>query len=111
MAGGAGLVFMLLSLFIGPPVLRLVGEEYVAASALLSLLLLGAAFDLSAASLRAAAYAMGKAGAVLRIHTVSITAYVAAFFLFTSLTGLTGPGYAAIGSSLLALALTARLIR
>jgi O-antigen/teichoic acid export membrane protein len=111
LAGGIGLAFMLLSLFIGPPILGLVGDEYVAASALLSLLLLAASFDLSAASLRAAAYAMGRAGAVLRIHVVSISVYVAAFFLLTKLAGLTGPGYAAILSSLLALVLTARLVR
>jgi Na+-driven multidrug efflux pump len=74
------------------------------------MLLLAATFDLSAASFRAAAYAMGKAGTVLRIHILSIISYVALFFILTPLTGLTGPGWAAILASLLALFLTARLV-
>jgi O-antigen/teichoic acid export membrane protein len=110
LAGGTGLAFVLLSLLIGPPVLGFVGEEYRAASGLLSLLLMAAAFDLSAAPLRAAAYAMGRAGSILRIHVLSISCYVAAFFLFTSLAGLNGPGYAAIVASALALGLTGRLL-
>jgi O-antigen/teichoic acid export membrane protein len=109
-AGLVGLSFAALSIVIGPPALGLVGEEYVAAAPLLSLLLLAAAFDLSSASLRAAAYAMGRASTVLRIHVLGITTYVLAFFVMTRLTGLTGPGYAAILGSLLALVLTARLV-
>jgi O-antigen/teichoic acid export membrane protein len=90
--------------------LGIVGEEYTAAATLLSLLLLAAAFDLASASLRAAAYAMGRAGAVLKIHFLGIVAYVSLFFALTPFTGLTGPGLAAILASLLALGLTARLV-
>jgi len=109
-AGAVGLIFVLLSVFFGDSLLGIVGEEYVPAATLLSLLLLAASFDLASASLRAAAYAMGKAGSILRIHIVSIITYVSLFFLLTPFTGLTGPGLAAILASLLALALTTRLI-
>jgi O-antigen/teichoic acid export membrane protein len=109
-AGSAGLAFVIFSMFFGEPMLGIVGEEYVPAAPLLSLLLLAASFDLASASLRAAAYAMGKAGTVLKIHIGCIVAYVSAFFLLTPLAGLTGPGLAAVLASLLALTLTARLI-
>ena len=109
-AGAVGLAFVVLSVFIGPPVLAIIGEEYVAAASLLTLLLLAAAFDLSSASLRAAAYAMGRASSILRIHFLSITTYIVAFFALTPSIGLTGPGYAAILGSLLALVLSGRLI-
>ncbi len=109
-AGSIGLLFVLVSVFFGGEILGIVGEEYVAASTLLSLLLLAASFDLASASLRAAAYAMGRAGSILRIHIVGIITYIAMFFLLTPITGLTGPGLAAILASLLALILTVRLI-
>ena len=109
-AGSVGLVFVLVAFFFGKDLLGLVGEEYVAASTLLTLLLIGASFELASASLRAAAYAMGKAGSILRIHIVSIISYIAIFFIVTPTIGLNGPGLAAILASLLALVLTARLI-
>ncbi len=109
-AGGAGLAIVLFSLFFGGPILGIIGTEYVPAAPLLSMLLLAASFDLASASLRAAAYAMGKAGTILRIHVAGIICYVALFFLLTPLTGLAGPGLAAILASLLALGLTSRLV-
>jgi len=109
-AGLAGFAIVLLSLAIGGPILNIIGAEYVPAAPLLSMLLLAATFDLASASLRAAAYAMGKAGTILRIHVVGIISYVALFFLLTPMTGLVGPGLAAILASLLALGLTARLV-
>ena len=109
-AGLAGFAIVLLSLAIGGPILGIIGAEYIPAAPLLSMLLLAATFDLASAPLRAAAYAMGKAGTILRIHVVGIISYVALFFLLTPLTGLTGPGLAAILASLLALGLTARLV-
>jgi O-antigen/teichoic acid export membrane protein len=110
-AGVAGLVFVILSLFIGRPILGIVGEDYIAAAPLLSLMLLAATFELAGASLRAAVYAMGRAASILRIHVVGITTYVAMFFILTPLTGLIGPGLAGIGSSLLVLTLTGMLIK
>lgn len=110
MAGSAGLAIVVFSMAFGKTILGIIGTEYVAASTLLSLLLLAATFDLANAPLRAAAYAMGKAGKVLRIHILGIVSYVTMFFLLTPLMGLSGPGLAAILASLLALALTARLV-
>ncbi len=109
-AGLAGLAFVVFSLFFGAPLLGVIGAEYVPAATLLSLLLLAASFDLASAPLRAAAYAMGRAGTVLNIHIGGIVAYLSMFFLLTPLTGLTGPGLAALLASLLALGLTARLV-
>lgn len=110
-AGAVGLAFVLLSVFIGPPILTFIGEEYADASVLLCLLLLAATFDLASAPLRAAAYAMGKASSILKIHVLGILSYIVAFFVLAKLIGLNGPGYAAILASLLALFLTARLIK
>ena len=109
-AGLVGLVFVILSLFFGESVLGIVGEEYIPASTLLSMLLMAASFDLASASLRAAAYAMGRAGTILNIHIVGIVTYVSMFFLLTPHLGLKGPGLAAIFASLLALGLTAWLV-
>ena len=109
-AGSIGLVFVVFSMFFGKPILGFIGEEYIPAAALLSLLLLAASFDLACASLRAAAYAIGYAGKVLNIHIVGIIVYIGAFFLLTPLMGLTGPGMASVLASLLALGLTTRLV-
>jgi O-antigen/teichoic acid export membrane protein len=109
-AGSVGLVFVIISLFYGESMLGIIGAEYVPAAALLSLLLLAASFDLASASLRAAAYAMGRAGTVLNIHIGGIVTYVSMFFLLTPLLGLKGPGLAAVFASLLALGLTAWLV-
>lgn len=109
-AGGVGLLFVVLSVFFGGELLGIVGEEYMPAATLLSLLLLAAAFDLASASLRAAAYALGKAGVVLKIHVLGITTYLSLFFVLTPLAGLNGPGLAALLASLLSLGLTARLV-
>ena len=109
-AGIAGLAFVVFSFIFGESLLGIVGEEYVPAAALLSLLLLAASFDLASAPLRAAAYAMGRAGTVLNIHIGGIVTYLSMFFLLTPLMGLAGPGLAAVLASLLALGLTARLI-
>ena len=109
-ASFAGLVFVVLSIFYGASLLGIIGEEYVPAAPLLSLLLVAASFDLACASLRAAAYAMGRAGTVLKIHIVGIVTYISMFFVLTPLMNLNGPGLAAILASLLALGLTGRLV-
>ena len=109
-AGAVGLLFFVLSMFFGGAILGIIGAEYVPASTLLSLLLLAAAFDLASASLRAAAYAMGKAGTILKIHVLSIATYLSMFFVLTPLMGLSGPGCATVLASLLAFGLTARLV-
>lgn len=110
-AGVAGLLIVALSLVFGESLLGVVGPDYVPAAPLLSLLLLAASFELASASLRAAAYAMGRAATILKIHILGIVAYFAAFFLLTILLGLSGPGLAAVLASLLSLGLTVRLVR
>ncbi len=109
-AGVAGLLIVALSIVFGESLLAVVGTEYVPAAPLLSLLLLAASFDLASASLRAAAYAMGRAATILKYHVIGIVTYLAAFFLLTSMLGLAGPGLAAVLAALLSLGLTARLV-
>ncbi len=110
-AGFLGLAFVAASVLFGQNLLGIIGEEYIAASTLLSLLLLAASFDLASAPLRAAAYAMGRAASILRIHIAGIIAYIALFFLLTPWMGLTGPGLAAVFASVFALVLTTRLLK
>ena len=109
-AGSAGLLVVILIWFAGEWLLALIGEDYVPAAPLLVLLLLAASFELAAAPLRAAVYAMGKASNLLRIHILGIAVYVVLFYAITRWVGLTGPGLASVMTSLLTLSLTARLI-
>ena len=110
-AGGVGLAFVVFVYFAGTPILAFVGEDYVPAKPLMVLLLVAASFDLASASLRAAAYAMGRASSLLRIHLLGIASYISLFYLFTLSFGLVGPGLASILTTLLTLVLTIRLVR
>lgn len=107
---GVGLGFALFAQVAGTPILSVVGEDYVPAKPLMVLLLVAASFDLASASLRAAAYAMGRAAGILRIHVLGICSYVLLFYLATRMLGIFGPGIAAILATLLTLSLTARLV-
>ncbi|MEJ8567141.1 lipopolysaccharide biosynthesis protein [Elongatibacter sediminis] len=107
----AGLALLVLAALIGRPVLGMVGADYVPAYPLLLLLLLAGCFELTSAPLRAAVYAMGRASALLRIHVVGIAGYLGLFVVFTAWLGLIGPGLAAVGGSVLTLALTVPLLR
>jgi O-antigen/teichoic acid export membrane protein len=106
-----GTLLVLISIPAGGPILGLIGPEYTAGAVLLSLMLLAATFELSAAPLRAAAYALGRVGRVLKIHVISILVYLGLFYLLTPLFGLPGPGIAAVIGAVLTLALMLRLIR
>lgn len=110
-AAGAGLALFAVAALLGRPLLGWVGAGYVPAYPLLLLLLLAGCFDLASAPMRAAAYAMGRASRLLRIHVLGILAYAALFLGLTWAVGLVGPGFAALGGSLLTLALTVRLLR
>ena len=100
LAGGLGLFFVLAGHFFGEDLLRsLIGEEFVAAAPVLTLLLLASTFDLTAASLRSAAYAIGHAGKVLRVYALSAVVYVALFVLCTMELGLIGCGIAACAAA------------
>ncbi|RLA41563.1 MAG: hypothetical protein DRR42_24530, partial [Gammaproteobacteria bacterium] len=101
-AGGLGLLFVLAGYFFGDALLGvLIGKEFVAAAPVLTLLLLASTFDLTASSLRAAAYAIGHAGNVLRLYIVSAVIYVTLFIVLTSQVGLIGAGLAACAAALL----------
>ena len=102
LAGGLGLFFVLAGHFFGEYLLgSLIGEEFVAAAPVLTLLLLASTFDLTAASLRSAAYAIGHAGKVLRVYALSAVVYVALFILCTMNMGLIGSGIAACAAAAL----------
>jgi hypothetical protein len=67
----------------------------------MTLMLLAATFELAGSPLRAAAYALGGAGTVLRIYALSSFIYLSLFYVFTPYVGLVGPGIAAsIGGAL-----------
>lgn len=91
-----GFLFVLGGYFYGEVILdTLVGKEYIAAAPVLTLLLLAATFDLSASSLRAAAYAIGYAAQVLKLYVLSVIIYLSLFFSLTARMGLIGAGVAA----------------
>jgi O-antigen/teichoic acid export membrane protein len=112
-AGGSiGTLFVLAGYFFGESLLdALVGAEFVAAAPLLTLLLLAATFELIASSLRAAAYAIGYAGHVLRLSVVSAAIYVALFVVLSSEMGLVGAGLAACVAAALPPVIMALFIR
>ena len=110
-AGLGGLLLVALSIPFGGPLLALVGEEYAAAATLLTLLLLAAALELTGAPMRSAAYAMGKAGAVLRLHLFCAGLYVTLFLMTAGPLRLTGPGLAAAVASSCAVAGMLLIIR
>jgi len=110
-AGAVGLLLVLLSIPAGGPILGIIGPEYTLAAPLLTLMLLAATFELAGSPLRAAAYAMGKVGQVLRIHLVSVLIYLGLLYLLTPVLGLEGPGIAACIGALLTLLLMFRLVQ
>ena len=100
-AGAAGLLMVLLSIPLGAPILGIIGQDYTPAAPLMTLMLLAATFELAGSPLRAAAYALGGAGTVLRIYALSSFVYLSLFYVFTPPLGLIGPGIAAsIGGAL-----------
>lgn len=112
MGAGAGLLLVLVGYFFGDLLLEAIfGKEFVGAAGLLTLMLLAGSFDLAAASLRSAAYAIGHAGKVLRLHILSAVIYLLLFIALTSQMGLMGAGWATcIAAALPAIAM-AILIR
>jgi len=93
---GFGLVFVIAGYYFAEPLLvNLVGEEFGIAAPLLTLLLLAATFDLGAASLRSAAYVVGRAGRLLAINAATTVIYVLLFLGLIPVVGLAGAGLAA----------------
>jgi len=112
LGGGFGLLFVLAGYFFGADLLAtLIGNKFVAAAPVLTLMLLAATFDLTASSLRSAAYAIGHAGKVLRVYAVSAGIYLALFVALTSSLGLIGAGVAACVAAALPPLAMAVLIR
>jgi O-antigen/teichoic acid export membrane protein len=109
-AGSAGFLITIFAWIAGETLLALIGEYYVPAAPLMVLLLAAASFDLASAPLRAAAYAMGKASSLLRIHILGIGVYIPLFYVITHFTGLIGPGLASLITSVLTFTLTARYL-
>lgn len=103
--GAVGLLFVLVSMLVGAPLLEhFVGAQFLAAAPVLSLLLLGSAFDLAGAPLRSAAYAIGRAGGLLRIHIATTALYLVLFAVLTEWHGLPGAGVATAIASAAAVA-------
>ena len=93
--GSVGLLFVVTGYFFGGALLgSLIGEEFIPAAPVLTLLLLAASFELTASSLRSAAYAMGHASKVLRLSVLSAVIYLTLFTLLTFELGLIGAGVA-----------------
>lgn len=93
--GLVGLLFVLTGYLFGDSLLdALVGEQFIPAAPVLTLLLLAATFELTASSLRSAAYAIGHASKVLRLSLLSAAIYLGLFAALTLEMGLIGAGIA-----------------
>jgi len=102
----------LLSLVLGKPAIELLaGPEYLGAVAVIFWLMLSAGLDLGLAALRAAGYAMGFAGTLLRLYLTSLAVYLLLFLTLGQWLGLVGIGLATAGWSALNLLLVGGLIR
>ncbi len=110
-AGASGLLLVVLSIPLAAPILGIIGPEYTPAAPLLTLMLLAATFELAGSPLRAAAYALGGAGNVLRIYALSSLIYLGLFYVFTLPLGLIGPGIAASMAGALTLGRLLLLVR
>jgi O-antigen/teichoic acid export membrane protein len=94
--GSIGLLFVVAGYFFGEVLLvTVIGEEYVNAAPVLTLLLLAATFELTASSLRSAAYAIGHASKVLRLSVLTAVIYLTLFAALSVQMGLVGTGVAA----------------
>ena len=96
LGGALGSLFVMASYFFGEHLLStLLGQQFVAAKSVLTLMLLAAALDLAASPLRSALYAMGYAARAMRLYVVSTTMYLGLFVVLTKDMGLIGAGVAA----------------
>ena len=96
LGGALGLLFVVTSYFFGEHLLAtLLGQQFVAAKSVLTLMLLAATLDLAASPLRSALYAMGYATKAMRLYVLSTTMYLGLFVVLTKDMGLIGAGVAA----------------
>ena len=104
LGGALGLLFVMASYFFGEHLLAtLLGQQFVAAKSVLTLMLLAATLDLAASPLRSAIYAMGYAAKAMRIYVVSTSIYLTLFLVLTAKMGLIGAGVAASAAAALPL--------
>ena len=109
LGGTVGLLFVLISYYYGDYLLGgLLGNQYIAAKGVLTLMLLATSLDLTSSPLRSALYAMGKEYSALRLHILSTVIYLVMFVFLTPQFGLIGAGLAASSAS--ALTLTGMLL-
>jgi len=95
-SGLVGLVFIYASIFGGRLLfIEALGPGYAQAAPLMTLLLLSATLDLATFILRAAGYAIGHAGQILKLHLISAVIYLLAFVALIPHFDLLGPGIAA----------------
>ena len=96
LGGALGSLFVLTSYFFGEHLLAtLLGQQFVAAKSILTLMLLAATLDLTASPLRSALYAMGYAAKAMGLYVVSTSIYLILFVVLTAKMGLIGAGLAA----------------
>jgi O-antigen/teichoic acid export membrane protein len=104
LGGLLGMLFVVTSYFFGEYLLTtLLGQQFVAAKSVLTLMLLAATLDLASSPLRSALYAMGYAAKAMRLYVVSTIMYLGLFVVLTKDMGLIGAGVAASVAATLAL--------
>lgn len=102
LGGLFGFSFVSLTYFFGDVLLtKFLGEDFIGAKNVMTLLLMASTLNLISSPLRSAAYAVGKAGLVLRIHILSTVIYLVTFFSLTSIFGLVGAGLSACVSAII----------
>jgi O-antigen/teichoic acid export membrane protein len=100
LGGALGLLFGLTSYFFGEHLLRnMLGNQFVGAKDVLTLLLLAASLELAASPIRSALYAMGNAARALQIHMACTAIYLLLLIALTHKLGLIGAGIAAIAAA------------
>ena len=105
LGGALGLLFVLTSYFFGAHLLNsLLGNQFVNANNILTLLLLAASIDLAASPIRSALYAMGNASKAFQINLSCTVIYLLILSMLTRQLGLIGVGLAAIITAALTLA-------
>jgi O-antigen/teichoic acid export membrane protein len=105
LSASVGLVIAIASIFGGSFLFsRALGAAYAEAAPLLTWILVAATLELMGTILRAAGYAVGHAGKILRLHLISAVIYLAAFVSLTPVFGLIGPGLAACIGAIVPLA-------
>ena len=104
LGGALGLSFVLISYLFGEHLLSsLLGNQFIGAKDVLTLMFMAATLDLAASPLRSALYAMDQALKALRINMVSTGIYLVLFVALTHQYGLIGAGMAASCTAALSL--------